>query len=106
MVHEKNRHINLHDLADFSPKSHVKKDLIKTGGFNTVLICLDDSQEIPPHPEPYYVIFLVLKGKGVITSGNFRYDVAPGHLVFVESNEDRGIRCIERMTIVGIQQPH
>ncbi len=106
MVHEKHRHINLYELAEFSLKSHVKKDLIKTGGFNTVLVCLDDGQEIPPHPEPYYVVFLVLNGKGVITAGNSRYDVEPGHIISVGSNEDRGIRCIERMTIIGIQQPH
>ncbi|OPY29601.1 MAG: Cupin domain protein [Methanocella sp. PtaU1.Bin125] len=97
---------NLNDLAEFSDKSHTKKDILKTGGFNSVLVCMEDGQEIPPHPEPYYVLFIVYEGKGVITHGGEKSDVGPGSMVFAGSGEIRGIRCRERMKIVGIQEAH
>jgi len=98
--------IDLTELFEFSHQNHIKKDIIKTAGFNAVLICLEDGQEIQPHPEPYYVLFLILEGEGMITAGTERYHVRPSHMVYVESNDIRGIKCTKRMSIIGIQQPH
>lgn len=100
------KHIDLTELLEFSQIHHVKKDIIKTAGFNAVLICLEKGQEIHPHPEPYYVLFHVLEGQGIITAGAELYHVKQGHIVYVESNDIRGIKCTERMSIIGIQQPH
>ena len=100
------RHIDLTELLEFSHLNHMKKDIIKTAGFNTVLICLEKGQEIQPHPEPYYVLFLILEGEGIITAGAELYHVKPRHMVYVESNDIRGIKCTERMSIIGIQQSH
>lgn len=100
------KHINLTELLEFSHLHHIKKDIIKTAGFNAVLICLESGQEIQPHSEPYYVLFHILGGEGVITSGSELYHVKLGHMVYVKSNDIRGIKCIERMSIIGIQQPH
>ena len=100
------KHIDLTELLEFSHLNHMKKDIIKTAGFNTVLICLEKGQEIQPHPEPYYVLFLILKGEGIITAGAELYHVKPRHMVYVESNDIRGIKCTERMSIIGIQQSH
>ncbi|NLO78480.1 MAG: cupin domain-containing protein [Methanomicrobiales archaeon] len=103
MDNEKNLHITMYELAEFSQKNFVKKDLIQKEGFGTFMICLDQGQEIPPHSEPHGGIFLVLEGKGDITSKESRYDVGPGHLVSVEANGIRGIQCIERMIILVIK---
>ncbi len=103
MKNEKNQHINVYELAEFSQKNPVKKDLIQKEGCGTFMVCLEQGQEIPLHSESHGGIFLVLEGKGVITSGESRYDVDPGHLVSVETNEIRGIQCIERMTILVIK---
>jgi len=100
------KHIDLTELLEFSHLSHIKKDIIKTAGFNAVLICLETGQEISPHPEPYYVLFHVLEGEGMITAGAELYHVKPGHMVYVESNDIRGIKCTNRMSVIGIQQPH
>ncbi|MGB9929790.1 MAG: cupin domain-containing protein [Methanosarcina sp.] len=100
------KHIDLTELLEFSQIHHVKKDIIKTAGFNAVLICLEKGQEIHPYPEPYYVLFHVLEGQGIITAGAELYHVKQGHIVYVESNDIRGIKCTERMSIIGIQQPH
>lgn len=100
------KHIDLHEVAEFSSDSHIKKDIIKTPGFDSVLVCLEDGQEIPPHPEPYFVLFIVLDGEGTITAGTESFCVKPGHAVYVEGDEVRGIRCSRRMKIMGIKETH
>lgn len=99
-------HANLQELVEYDKKERVKKDIIKTGWANIVLICLEKGQEIPPHPEPYAVLFQVLKGEGTITTGTSRYDVRPGHLVFSPKNGVRGISPRTRMSLLGMQEPH
>lgn len=90
--------------AECSSHGPVKKDLLKTTDSNIVLICLETGQEIPPHPEPYAVVFVVLQGEGVITTGKSRHPVRSMHLIPVGKDEDRGIRCDQRMVILGIRE--
>ena len=96
--------INLLDAAEFSAAGPVKKDLIKTAGSNIVLVCLEAGQVIPPHPEPYAVVFVVLRGEGVITSGSVEHPVRPHYLVAVGKDKNRGIRCTRRMALLGIRE--
>jgi quercetin dioxygenase-like cupin family protein len=96
--------INLLDAAEFSASGPIKKDLIKTAGSNIVLVCLEAGQVIPPHPEPYAVVFVVLKGEGIITSGSVEHPVRPHYLVAVGKDENRGIRCTRRMALLGIRE--
>jgi len=96
--------MDLLDRAEFSRDGPVKKDLVKTAGSNIVLVCLEEGQEIPPHPEPYAVVFVVLQGEGTITSGRKEHHVKPLHLVPVGKDEDRGIRCDHRMILLGIRE--
>ncbi|MCW4045870.1 MAG: cupin domain-containing protein [Candidatus Bathyarchaeota archaeon] len=84
----------------------MKKDLLKTSNFNVVVICLDTGQEIPSRPEPYAVCFYVIDGRGIFTIGTERVELERGDLIFVPAEEPRGIRSIERLTILGIQDPH
>jgi len=95
--------MDLGEMAEYSQHEPVKKDLLKTAGSNIVLVCLEDGQEIPLHPESYAVVFVVLQGEGVITAGNARHPVKPLHLVSVRKDENRGIRCDQRMLILGIR---
>jgi quercetin dioxygenase-like cupin family protein len=96
--------VNLLNAAEFSASGPVKKDLMKTAGSNIVLVCLETGQAILPHPEPYAVVFVVLQGEGVITSGSTEHPVKPLHLVSVKKDENRGIRCNQRMIILGIRE--
>ncbi len=89
--------------AECSMQGPVKKDLLKTAGSNIVLVCLETGQVIPPHPEPYAVVFVVLEGEGVITAGTKEHPVQPLHLVSVRKDENRGIRCDQRMILLGIR---
>ena len=91
-------------VTEFSATGPVKKDLMKTAGSNIVLVCLENGQVIPPHPEPYAVVGVVLQGEGTITSGTIEHPVKPLHLVSVKKDENRGIRCDQRMILLGIRE--
>ncbi|MDD1696649.1 MAG: hypothetical protein LUQ54_07105 [Methanoregula sp.] len=96
--------IDLLNAAEFSTAGPVKKDLMKTAGSNIVIVGLETGQVIPPHPEPYAVVFVVLQGEGIITSGTVEHSVKPLHLVYVKKDENRGIRCNQRMILLGIRE--
>jgi quercetin dioxygenase-like cupin family protein len=96
--------INLLDSAEFSAAGPVKKDLIKIACSNIVLVCLEAPQIIPPHREPYAVVFVVVEGEGTITVGRTEHHVKPHYLVPVKNDENRGIRCTRRMVLLGIRE--
>lgn len=90
--------------AEFSTAGPVKKDLMKTAGSNIVIVGFETGQVIPPHPEPYAVVFVVLQGEGTITSGTVEHPVKPLHVVSIKKDEKRGIRCNQRMVLLGIRE--
>ena len=47
----------------------------------------------------------VFKGKHFNTAGDKQWSVQPGSMVFTPDGI-RGIKCLERMTVLGIQEPH
>jgi len=90
----------LANFVEFMTGDRVKKDVFKGKHFN-----MDSGHEIPPHDEPYDVFFYVISGKGVFTAGKKQWQSGPGSMVFAPAGP-RGIKCIERLTILGIQEPH
>ena len=97
---------DLAKLAEFSKTQRVKKDVCKTKWFNIVLVCLESGQEIPSRSEPYEVCFYVVDGRGTFTIGNEQVDLSRGSMVLAPANVARGIRSKERLTLLGIQEPH
>lgn len=93
-------------LGAFSSEGPVKTDVLTSEKFNVAVVRLEASQEIPPHPEPYAVFFLVLEGEGVFTSRGGSFVLGEGGGIFIQKGEVRGIRCVERMTILGVQDGH
>jgi quercetin dioxygenase-like cupin family protein len=108
--------IDLNRLVEFSQdkglldtmekRKRVKKDLLKTGSHNIVMICLDADQEIPSRPEPYEVCFYIVDGKGTFTVSNEKATLSRGEMLFVPANVSRGVKCEERLILLGIQEPH
>ena len=82
-----------------------KSDVFKGKHFNIIVICLDDGYEIPPHHEPYDVFFYVVSGRGVFTVGEKQWDAELGSMLFSPAGV-RGIKCLSRLTILGVQEPH
>jgi quercetin dioxygenase-like cupin family protein len=95
--------LNLIEVAEYSKEGPMKKDLMRSGQMDLVLVCFEGGQEIPPHREPYGMQFLVLSGEGTIISGDGEYQVNMGHFVPVDANGVRGTRCRTRMIIHGIR---
>jgi len=108
--------INLNKLVEFASGKHlldtiqdrqrVKKNVLKTKSFNVVLICLESGQEIPLRPEPYEVCFYIIDGSGVFSVGEEKYDLSKGNMIYVPANTVRGIKSNQRLTVLGIQEPH
>jgi len=97
---------NLLSKNEFSSENPVKKDIIKSENFNIVSVCLEKGQEIKPHPEPYAVFFLVLKGAGLFISKEGEFELKRNDGLFIEANEMRGIKCFEDMIVLGVQDGH
>ena len=102
---ETGQKFELNQFVEFAPGGIARKDILKGQHFNARVICLDGGSEIPSRDESYEVFFYVISGKGVISAGAKRWDVGPGSMVFAPIGP-RGIQCIERLTILGIQGPH
>ena len=97
---------NLIENNYFSDKEPNKIDLIKSEKFNIVTVYFMKNQEIPPHPEPYAVFFYVIKGKGVFTNKEGKFELESNQGIFIGQNEIRGIKCLEDMVIMGVQDGH
>ena len=96
---------DIRQFIEFKSGDRVKKDVCRGKHFNIVVICLDSGCEIPPHDEPYDVFFYVVSGSGVFTAGKQQWEAKLGSMVFAPVGI-RGIKCTERLTILGIQEPH
>jgi quercetin dioxygenase-like cupin family protein len=90
----------------FSSEKPNKEDIIKSDKFNIVVVCLEKDQEIKPHPEPYAVFFYVMEGRGIFTSEDEKVELNKGDSIFMKSNKIRGIKCIEKLSILGVQDEH
>ncbi len=97
---------NLISRRKFSSERAVKEDILKSENFNIVIVGLEKNQEIKPHPEPYAVFFFVMEGKGIFTNGDRETELNKGDSIFMSSDEIRGIKCIETLTILGVQDGH
>jgi quercetin dioxygenase-like cupin family protein len=90
---------------DTSDVKRAKRDVFKGEHFNIVVICLDSGYEIPPHDEPYDVLFYVVAGKGIFTAGAKQWNAELGSMIFAPAGI-RGIKCVDQLTILGIQESH
>jgi len=99
-------HNNLLSDIEFLSNKPVLKKIIKSKKFNIVRICLEKNFEIKPHLEPYAVFFLVLEGSGIFTSKQGKFDLKKNDSLFIEANEIRGIKCLENLIILGVQDGH
>ena len=103
--HEREQKYDIGQFVRFIPGDRAKSDVFKGRHFNIAVICLDDGYEIPPHREPYDVFFYVVSGRGIFTAGEKQWAAESGSMIFAPAGV-RGIKCLERMTILGIQEPH
>lgn len=97
---------NILSFQKFSNERPVKTDILKSKKFNIVLVCLEKNQNIPPHPEPYAVFFLVLEGKGIFTKGKKCFELEKDSSIYISTDEPRGIKALDKLIILGVQDGH
>lgn len=96
--------VNVFDSVEYKPDRISMKRLLDAGRFNLALVCLDAGQEIPPHPEAYDAVFYVVEGNGVFTVGAEEHTLEAGSMIFSPKEKLRGIRSIDRLSVLGIRE--
>jgi quercetin dioxygenase-like cupin family protein len=98
--------MKIHDLDDmiaFSPGKPVKRHFLNAKGFHAAIICIQKGGEIPPHPEDYGVFFTVTQGRGVFTQDGENTTIGRHQGIYVKKGEARGIKALEDLVVLGIQ---
>ena len=96
----------LKNLEFLSGKPSLKRIVKSKKKFNIVRICLEEGLEIEPHPEPYAVFFLVLDGSGIFTNKSGEFKLKKNDFIFMEADEIRGIKCLDNLVVLGVQDGH
>ena len=96
----------LSDLKFLSGKPALKRIVKSKKKFNIVRVCLEKGLEIEPHPEPYAVFFLVLEGSGIFTNKAGEFELKKNDFIFIKADEIRGIKCLENLIVLGVQDGH
>ena len=96
----------LSDLEFLSGRPALKRIAKSKKKFNIVRISLEKGVEIEPHPEPYAVFFLVLDGSGIFTNKAGEFELKKNDFIFIKADEIRGIKCLENLVVLGVQDGH
>ena len=96
----------LKELEFLSGRPALKRIVKSKKKFNIVRVCLEKGLEIEPHPEPYAVFFLVLDGSGIFTSKAGEFELKKNDFIFIKADEVRGIKCLENLVVLGVQDGH
>ncbi len=96
----------LKNLEFLSGKPALKRIVKSKKKFNIVRVCLEKGLEIKPHPEPYAVFFLVLSGSGIFTKNVEEVNLKKNDFIFIKADEIRGIKCLENLVVLGVQDGH
>lgn len=65
------------------------------------LICLDNGQEIPPHPSAMG-LFYCIDGEGTFIRGNEEIELKPGIMVVAEDGIERGMKSKGKLVVLAI----
>jgi len=97
------RTYNLNEKRVFSEEKPIKRHFLNAKGFHAALICMKAGTEIPPHPEDYGVLLVVLEGRGIFTDVNGKSELTKNQGIYIKKDETRGIKAEEDLVILGIQ---
>lgn len=92
--------VDLNEKARFADQ-FMPQILRVTRDYKIPFICMEPGQSIPPHPSGTG-IFYIVSGTAVMTVGDKEIDVKAGNMIFVEKEEARGIRAVERLVAFAV----
>jgi mannose-6-phosphate isomerase-like protein (cupin superfamily) len=84
--------VKLNDIIEFSPDKLKKISLFNTDNFFCDIYCLEpgQSQKVHSHGDSDKV-YLVLKGKGMVTVGIEEKELGPDEITIAPAGEDHGV---------------
>ena len=88
------------ELVAYSSDEPKHTELIKTGAYNAVVVGLEASQKIPPHPAPE-ASYHFLEGSGWMIADGERMAVEQGATVVVPAGIPRGIEADTRLAVLA-----
>ena len=94
---------NIFDNQQFLPNTPAKDLIYKSNNFKIMRISLKKGLTIPSHQGSHVVVFLVLKGKGLFTSGSGEVELGENEYITLNETEPRGIRSLEDLVVLAIR---
>jgi quercetin dioxygenase-like cupin family protein len=74
--------------------------LLDDNGVKMVLVGLEPKQQIPSHPAPA-AVYYVIEGSGWMTVNDERFEIGPGTIVRTPDGAQRGIEATQRLVFLG-----
>lgn len=93
--------IGVREAVRFNPDFFQPNILYISPKVKIPLICLDNGQEIPPHPSALG-IFYVIDGEGVFTRGEEKIDIKAGMLIIAPDGVVRGIKSKGKLIVLAV----
>ncbi|MHA1612873.1 MAG: hypothetical protein ACTSVZ_02345 [Promethearchaeota archaeon] len=93
---------NVLDGISFSAENPVKQLLFDAENHKITQICLNEGVILPPHKEDHTAFFLVLKGKGIFTSGSGEVELETNGYISIKKGETRGIQPLEDLVVLVV----
>ena len=94
---------NIFDKQKFLVNAPAKDLIYKTDNFKIMRISLKKGLSIPSHQGTHVVVFFVLKGKGIFTSGSGELELGENEYISLDETEPRGIRSLEDLVVLAIR---
>jgi len=95
---------NIFDNVEFSDETPVKTPIIKEDQYSIMRISLKKGLSVPPHKGGHSVVFFVLQGKGIFTSGGSEVELVQNEYLHIKKGEVRGIRALENLVIFAVKE--
>ncbi|MFX1325257.1 MAG: hypothetical protein ACFE8N_09880 [Promethearchaeota archaeon] len=94
---------NIFNDQKFLPDNPVKDLIYKSDNFKVMRISLKKGLEIPSHTGSHIVIFFILKGKGIFTSGSGEVELGVNEYITLDETEPRGIKSLEDLVVLAVR---
>jgi len=94
---------NIFENQKFLLDSPAKDLIYKSSNFKIMRISLKKGLVVEKHAGTHPVFFLVLKGRGIFTTGKGDFELAENDYVSLEKDEPRGIKSLEDLVILGVR---
>jgi len=94
---------NIFDDQKFLLDTPAKDLIYKSSSFKIMRISLKKGLAIPSHQGSHVVVFFVLKGRGLFTSGSGEVELGENEYISLNETEPRGIRSLEDLVVLAIR---